>query len=345
MSAGAYIAGAVFALIVYGSTFAAAWLVVHRRLGALRGVERLLAWAVIATAGLLAVHLLPATLTILSRESAAVFALALLACAALIPPGAQETAGPVAGDSDGEEERPRAEWILAAIAIGGAAIWFAVALIQHADAAPTGFDAASAYFPTAARWLQEGSIWGIGDWVPSAFYGSGPGNGSVVVLSAMLPWSSDFAAHLAMYPFVALLALALFALARAGGAPRPAAALLALMVTAAPVVVLPGLADGLLDPVMYAALAIGVVFLIRHNRTDARSDLILAALALGICFGTKFYGYTTAAAVIAVWAGARLICGVALSRGCRATWRSPAASSSPRVGSGWSATGWRPGTR
>ena len=117
-----------------------------------------------------------------------------------------------------------------------------------------------------------------------------------------------------MYPYVVLVAVALYALARELGAPGPAAVLLALMVTAVPVVVQPGLTRGLLDPVMYSMLATGVVFLIRHDRSGARADLILAGLALGICFGTKFYGYTVVAAVVAIWAVARIARGLGAGR-------------------------------
>ncbi len=307
MSAGSYLAGALFALGVYGSAFVAVELIVRAWLPQLRGAVRAVAWGILATAALLVVHLLPAALGVLSRESALLAALVLLGAVLLAARSAEPSREESAG-AGVEDPRPPLEWGLATVGLIGAAIWLAAALIEHADLAPTGFDAASAYFPTAARWMQEGSIWEIADWVPSAFYGSGPGNGSIVVLSAMLPWSDDFLAHLAIYPYVVLTAVALYAVAREGGSPRPAAILLALMVTAAPVVVIPGLADGLLDPVMYASLAAGVLFLIRHNRTAARSDLLLAALALGICFGTKFYGYTTVATVLVVWAGARLAC-------------------------------------
>ena len=50
--------------------------------------------------------------------------------------------------------------------------------------------------------------------------------GTANLTAAMLPWSDDFAAHLAMYPFVALTALAIYALARECRAPWPAAVLI-----------------------------------------------------------------------------------------------------------------------
>ncbi|HEX2128407.1 MAG TPA: glycosyltransferase family 39 protein [Solirubrobacterales bacterium] len=314
MSAGDYLGGAFFLLVTYGAVFAATEVLVRRRLAGLRGVTRTLAWAVLATAGLIGVHLLPALVGGLSRETALVCALALFVAVTglLAPvPAAPHPPRPTAPPSTALERA------LAAGAIVACGVWLLLAMADHLTTPSPGFDALSAYMPTVATWIDRGSIWEIADWVPNAFFGAGPGNGSLIVLSATLPWSNDFLSHLAMYPYVVLVAIALYALARELGAPGATAVLLALMVTAVPVVVQPGLTRGLLDPLMYSMLAIGVVFLIRHDRSEARADLILAGLALGICFGTKFYGYTVVAAIAAIWVVARLIRGSTLTRVAR----------------------------
>ena len=343
MSAGDYYAGAFFLVATWGAVFAATEILVRRQLGHLQGATRATAWGIIATAGILLVTLLPATLTILSRETALVAALLLLGLVAVLVPRAERptgitraTSSPSAPGVRGEAStnvtrtapprlrlRGRGELIrdsggftVVAAWIGGlgAAVWLVAAFAEHATDAPFGYDAVSAYLPTAARWLQQGSIWEIADWVPGSFYGSGPGNGSALVLSAMLPFDNDFLARLAIYPYVVLLVIALHVLARECGAPAPLATLIALMTSAAPVIVQPALVNSLLDPVMYAALAAGLLFLVRHHKHGHRADLVLAGLALGICFGTKFYGYTTVAAIAVVWIGARLIAGVPRAR-------------------------------
>ena len=316
MPAGDYFVGLIFLLVTYGSVAAAAELAVRRRLPLLRGATRAVAWAVLATACLLAACLVPGALGILSRESTAAVGLAIAGLVAAFVPATED--GP-SGDPVPSPQASRAERLLGIAGIVGASLWFGYTLIRYRTHEPIGFDAAAAYLPTAARWLQEGSIWQLADWVPNSFYGSGPGNGSVIVLSTMLPWDNDFLSHLAMYPYVVLMAVALYALARELGAPWPAAALLGTMITAAPVVVQHGLSEGLLDPVMYATLAAGILFLVRHNRSGTRADLVLAGLALGICFGTKFYGYTSVAAVVLVWVVARLACRVPLATVVRQT--------------------------
>ena len=308
MSAGDYYAGAFFLVATWGAVFAATEILVRRRLGRLCGATRATAWGIVATAGILITTLLPAALTILSRETALVTAVLLLV-AALMTPRRQAQGSPrtPAGEA---EDVARVIPAFAAIGALGAALWLVAVFVEHAAEAPLGYDAVSAYLPTAARWLQEGSIWQIADWVPGSFYGSGPGNGSALVLAAMLPFDSDFLARLAIYPYVVLMVIALYALARECGAPTPLATLIALVTTAAPVIVQPALVNSLLDPVMYAALAAGLLFLVRHHKHGDRADLALAGLALGICFGTKFYGYTTVAAIALVWIAARLIAGV-----------------------------------
>ena len=302
MPTGDYWVGLAFFVVTFGGCLGAAWLVVARRLPELAGSVRLLAFGVLATAALLVAHLVPGALTILSRESAALAALALLGGAFALRPllGRVPSGYPPAARASGSIERG-----LAAFGVLAFALWFLLVALKQLYAEPLGFDATSAYLPTAANWLQDGSLWGIADWIPGFFFGATPGNGTVILLAALLPWENDFAAHFAIYPFVAMTAVAIYALAREASAPRSAAALLGVMLTAAPVVVYPALRDALLDPVLYASFATGLLFCVRHHRTSATSELLLAGLALGIAFGAKFYGFTAVPIVIVVWAAAR----------------------------------------
>src|SRR5919108_613993 len=80
MSSGDYLAGLVFFAGTWGAVAAATWRLARRRLAHLRGAELVLAAALIYTAGLIAVHLVPLALGILTRGSAlATAGLALIA--------------------------------------------------------------------------------------------------------------------------------------------------------------------------------------------------------------------------------------------------------------------------
>jgi 4-amino-4-deoxy-L-arabinose transferase-like glycosyltransferase len=76
-----------------------------------------------------------------------------------------------------------------------------------------------------------------------------------------------------------------------------------------PVVTVPALVHSMPDIVLLASFATGVLFLVRHHRNGIAAELVLAGLALGVAFGTKWYGVSSVAAVIAVWAGASLMSG------------------------------------
>ena len=156
--------------------------------------------------------------------------------------------------------------------------------------------------PTVATWIQQGSIWQIADWVPERFFGAGPGNGTVLVLSATLPWSNDFLGHLAIYPYVVLWrSRSMRSRASSARRARPAIAARAdghRRARDRPAgphqqPARPGHVRDARDRASSSS--------IRHDRSEARADLVLAGLALGICFGTKFYGYTVVAAMVAIW--------------------------------------------
>lgn len=303
MPASDYWAGVAFFAITYGGVAAATWLIVRARLPRLVGATRALAVAVVATAALLAVHVLPAALGVLSRETAAALAALLALCAWRLPRAGGD---PLPFPVPAAEERPF-ERLLARWATWAFGIWIALVALAQLYVAPVGFDAASAYLPIAARWIQDGSLWVMGDWIPIFFYGASPGNGSMLFAASALPWHNDFLARFAIYPFVPLTALALHVVARELRAPAALATLLGLMVAAVPVLVEPALRSALLDPVLYFAFAAGLAFLLRHRRSGDASDLVLAGVALGIALGTKLYGFTAVPILVAVWAGARLV--------------------------------------
>jgi hypothetical protein len=316
MPAGEYLVGLCFFAASLGGSMAAALLIVRRRLPALSGTTRFLAWALLATVVLIGVHVVPAALWLLSREAVAAAALVAVFGAALLPRAAAVApAGfPPPSLSSGAIDRA-----LALVGCAGFGIWILVAAWQLRLHAPEGIDALSFHLPGVAAWVQTGTIWQIDEFLPDLFFGNYPNNGDVVLLATVLPWSNDFLTHFAMFPFVALTAVSTYAVGRELRAPAAPAALLGAMVASIPVVAEPAMRNAMPDPVMFSSFATGLVFLLRHSRTAATSDLVLAGLGLGVAFGTKWYGVSSVALVVGVWAAARLASGVGLRIAFRQT--------------------------
>ena len=170
-----------------------------------------------------------------------------------------------------------------------------------------GDDAPSFHLPGIARWIQGHSMWQIDQIVPLLAQGYYPNNGDVVLLSAVLPWHNDFFARVPMAFYVAVTAVAVFAVARELRASHAGSLLAAAAVVSLPVVGVVTIPRALPDALLFATFACGVLFLLRHARSGRRSDLVLAGVALGIAAGTKWYGVSSVAVVVAIWLAARLL--------------------------------------
>ncbi len=296
MEWGEYLGGFVVFALMAGGVGAGAVIIGRRRLGGLQGATRALALALLVTLGLLAVHLVPGALGLLGRGSALVCTGLWLLGALLtrpVEPGAEPRADPPASG--------RPAGVLAALcvlsAVGGMLALGSDALFL----APGSIDILNFHLPGIASWIQDGSIWGVHEFVADVSPGRYPNNGDVILLAAILPWHSDFLSHLLPYAYYLLAGLATYALAIELGASRAASATAGALLLALPIVALPALANSFPDVIMFFGFATGAVFLLRHRRTAATADLVLAGLALGLAFGTKWYGVSAVAIVLVVW--------------------------------------------
>lgn len=307
MPAGDYLVGlGIFALMLAGA-LAGAWLLLRRGLPQLTGAPAGVAFGVLATLGLLAVHLGPMALGVLTRGTVLAATAVWLAAAALVPAVRGKAAPPLEPGEEEQGEDGRFPRALAWLGVGLVTA-FAVAYgIDRAVVASSSIDMLNFHMPGVFRWIQTGSLWQIDVFLSDVAPGHYPNNGDVILLATVLPWSNDFLAHYAMYPFYGLTGLATFALARELRAAPSAALLAACLVLAIPAVAIPALIDGIVDAVMLFAFAAGALFLVRHHRTAATSELVIAGLALGVAFGTKWYGVSSVAIVVAVWAVAALL--------------------------------------
>jgi hypothetical protein len=299
------IGAALFGAMLAGVAIATA-LVVRRRLRHLEPLELGLASVVVGTAVLIAVHLLPLMLGVLTRGTVLVAAALAVGLAALVRP---------AGDAGraGEQPRPpapassRASWALAMSAATFATVAAMADLGRWAGDELIGVDPLTFHLPNVARWIQTGTVWQIDQFVPLLAQGNYPHNGDVLLLSTVLPWHNDFLVRLPITFYLVVLAVAVFAVARELGAARATSVLAAAAIVSMPVVGLATIPRALPDSLMWAAYTTGVLFVLRHARTGRRTDLVLAGVALAIACGTKWYGVSSVPVFVAIWLAGRLL--------------------------------------
>ena len=299
-----FLTGTILFALMLIAVLGVAALVVQRRLAHLDRLERALAAIVAGTAVLVGVHLLPLLLGILNRATvlaAAVLAVALATRVPAQPPGPAEDRGEPPPPSG------RLQWALAGTAAAIALVAFVADLGRWAGDEIVGVDPLTFHLPNIGRWIQTQSLWQIDQFVPLLAHGNYPNNGDVVMLSTVLPWHNDFLVRAPICLFLLVTAVAIFAVARELRAPAAAAVLAATAVVSLPIVGLATIPRALPDSLLWATYTCGVLFLLRHARTSRRSDLVLAATALAIAFGTKWYGISSVGVVVVVWAGARMI--------------------------------------
>ena len=292
----------LFALMLLG-VLAATAIVVQRRLAHLDRLERGLAAIVVATAVLIGVHLLPLALGILDR--ATVLASAALAAALATRISARQPA-PRAEEREPPPASGRVAWALAALAAAIALVAFLADLGRWAGDELVGVDPLTFHLPNIGRWIQTHSLWQVDQFVPLLAHGNYPNNGDVVLLSTVLPWHNDFLVRAPICFFLVVTAVAVFAIARELRAPAAASVLAAAAVVCIPVVGIATIPRALPDSILWATFACGTLFLLRHARTNRRSDLVIAAVALAIAFGTKWYGISSVAVLVMAWTAVRL---------------------------------------
>lgn len=279
-----------------GACALVAWRVERRFLPTLTGAPRALALALVFSAALIGVHLLPGLAGAFTSLGVLVTALVAGAVALALVPRTRGPAPAAGGEGVGR--------VAAAVAFLVAGC--AVALVRDLAGAPiTSIDAQNFQVPVIARWLQDDSLWGLHQFVPDYSNATYPMHGNLLVAAFVLPFESAFLARLVAVPYWGLAALAAYAGARELGAPRSSAVLAGASLAALPVSIRAGLEGVQTDLPMLAFMGAGVVFLLRHARTRATSELVLAGVGLGLAFGTKWYAVTAVAAIVVVWALAR----------------------------------------
>lgn len=287
-------------------------LVVRRRLPQLDGVGRVVGVALLATGAVVAAHMVPGVLGVLSRWTALLAALLLLAATVRLgrpvarlgrPP-----ARPPAREAQADEPADSTlSWVIAGGASAALALWLLASAWNRTVLPAEDIDTLTIHFPMVGKWVQSGSMWQVHQFVPLLAHGNYPHTGDVVFLAAILPWSNDWLTGAVNAVYIAFAAMAVYAIARELGAPRPSAMLAGSLFGSVPVVAVGANGGGMTDSITFAAFAGALLFLLRYERGAPRGELWLAGLGLGLAFGTKWYGVWAVALVVAVWLAARLV--------------------------------------
>jgi hypothetical protein len=302
LSPGAFTAGALVFGFILGCVLAAAVTATRRWLDDLTGAVRWSAVSLLSIFGLLIVEVVPLVFGVLSRVSVPFAALALLL-------GTMWTTRRRAGDG----RRPRTDrtslWPQPSIslAVAGIAVLAAsaigLAFLTVAAGTPIeSVDALNFHLPGVIGFIRSGSLWHISQFLPEQAQANYPLNGDMLMLALALPWHSAALVRYVDAPLLVITGGALYATARELNVPPGPSILASLALLSLQPVVIPALQEVQADPCFLAGFAVGMLFLIRHSRTDDRRDLLLAGLGLGIAFGTKWYGLTDIPAVLVVWA-------------------------------------------
>lgn len=301
-----YLTGVLWFVGIWGSAAAAAVIVVRRRLAHLDGAPRALAGALIGTLALIAVHVVPASLTVLTRGTALATGLLLVAVALRVPRAAAPATGQGHARTGREVDDPYSRVVAGAVVAIVVVAELSV-MRQTWTMPPVGIDALNFHLPDAIGWMRSGSLWRVDQYGPDLANGNYPNNGNVVLLASILPWHADFLVRFALVPFLPMTGLGIFALARELGAPRSAATIFGGAFAAIPAVADDLFSQTLPDVVMTATFATGLLFLVRYSRTSLRADLVLAGLGLGCALGTKWFGASSAVTVVFIWIVASLL--------------------------------------
>ncbi|MHB8656628.1 MAG: hypothetical protein ACYC91_01535 [Solirubrobacteraceae bacterium] len=311
---GSFLFGALLLAATLAGVGTASAILVRRRLDHLEGPPRAVALVLLSVAGLLAVHLVPLLLGVLSRLTVLAGSLLLAGLSTRLVRGGDPDDPDDRRDvvTEGQQRRSvarRVSLVLAGTGLLLTASWWAGYLEVQATLHPVSADALGFHFPGVARFIQTGTLWQTTQFLPGQAQGNYPQYGDLVMLAAVLPWRSLAFVRYCEPPLLGLAALAVYAIGRELRAPASLAALAALALVAIRPTLGPALQDVLTDPLFLATFAAGTLFLLRHGRTGRRSELVLAGAGFGIALGTKWYGLTDIPALLIPWAALALLYG------------------------------------
>ncbi len=247
-------------------------------------LARGVAWGVLASAVLIAEYLVPLTLGILSRGTVLATTAVTLILALRVGPR---------GLAPESHLRFSWAWLIPIVPAAGAVAY----LGHHAGEPSFSIDTLSFQLPQVARWIQTGSLWQLDQFFPDYSNATYPSHGNVLLLAVTLPFHATFLARLVAVPFAVGTCAAVYACARELGAGRTWALLAAAVLAAAPVFARTSLVGANTDPEFLFFVSAAVLILVR-GREEERW---IAAVAVGLALGTKWYALTVLPPLAVIW--------------------------------------------
>lgn len=174
--------------------------------------------------------------------------------------------------------------------------WLGVGVVGGLLRFPDDWDTLMYHLPAVNHWLQVGSLY-----TPNALLWSLPGNNEIVALWLVAPFSGDFLFGLNNLPATVLLACGTRDFGRSIGLSPLWRNLAALGTTSGYVVLYQSTTAG--NDVAVASLFLCCLgYSLRFSEQGRSADLVLAALALGLLAGVKYYalGYVAVAGTATV---------------------------------------------
>jgi hypothetical protein len=303
VSLAGYLAGAAWLALVVGGSVAVGVLALRSR----RDLEpsfRALGVAVLAVATVVVVHLVPGALGILGRGTVlATTGLAVVA-AAIVDRRLSPTEAP-AGARRGDGV-PWVDWLPAIVAAGLVAAFALAYLDARRSTAISEVDSLTFHLPQVVRWLQTRTFWRLDNFLPGWAFGDYPNSANVLQLASVLPWRDDAFVRFVNLPLLVLAAGGVAVSSWELGARRSTAVIAGAAAAAVPVMLGVSVVGANTDTAAYAGFAVGVAFLARAHRSNRLGDVALAGVGFGLAFGSKWYGVSSVALVVALWAAWRV---------------------------------------
>ncbi len=175
----------------------------------------------------------------------------------------------------------------------------AAVVVLSAPPGPNSFDSLHYQIPNAAHVLDTGSIRSLPFALPGESTGAGPGNGTLLLLSVMLPFHTAGLTGMVDFLCAVMAVVVTAVLGRELGRSAWTGAIAGLLLVSTVAFFVSQMRSAYDNSVALLGLVAGLTFGLRFSRTGAHRWLLLAGVSLGLAAGAKA-AYLLPAAIVAL---------------------------------------------